>query len=181
MPDATGNSLFMSHPLPSPSKPAPRVAPNPWISGFILLARWSLGALFIYMGMNKALHPVEFLKLIRQYDMVHHHVLLNLIGTALPWFEVFCGVLLVAGLAVRGTAVMLIVMLIPFTAIVLKRALAIQAGGGIPFCAIKFDCGCGTGEVFICHKLAENTLLTLLALALAICRRGILAIRYSFA
>ena len=28
---------------------------------------------------------------------------------------------------------------------------------------MKFDCGCGTGEVFICHKLVENTVLLLLS------------------
>ena len=42
-----------------------------------LLARLLLGVLFIYMGLNKALHPVEFLKLLRQYDVLirlPHHV-----------------------------------------------------------------------------------------------------------
>ena len=28
---------------------------------------------------------------------------------------------------------------------------------------MKFDCGCGMGEVFICHKLVENTVLLLLS------------------
>jgi len=27
---------------------------------------------------------------------------------------------------------------------------------------VKFDCGCGTGEEFICRKLLENLLLILL-------------------
>ena len=35
-----------------------------------VLARWVLGAVFLYMGLNKALHPVDFLKLLRQYDIV---------------------------------------------------------------------------------------------------------------
>jgi uncharacterized membrane protein YphA (DoxX/SURF4 family) len=74
----------------------------------------------------------------------------------LPWFEIFCGLLLLAGVAVRGTAVMLIVMLVPFTVLVFRRALAIQSAQAIPFCMVKFDCGCGTGEVFICRKLLEN-------------------------
>ena len=39
--------------------------------------------------------------------------------------------------------------------------MALQAATGTPFCAIRFDCGCGTGEVVICPKLVENTLLTL--------------------
>ena len=80
-----------------------------------VLARWALGALFIYMGMNKALHPVEFLKLVRQYEMVDSYFMLNSVGALLPWFEVFCGLLLLTGTAVRGSALMLLAMLIPFT------------------------------------------------------------------
>src|ERR1051325_6191966 len=72
------------------------------------LVRCLLGALFIYMGLNKTLHPVEFLKLVRQYDVLHAPFALNLVASALPWFEVFCGMLLVLGVAVRGTAVMLV-------------------------------------------------------------------------
>ena len=131
-----------------------------------VLARCLLGAVFIYMGLTKALHPVEFLKLVRMYDVLHAPLALNLVASALPWFEVFCGVLLVLGVAVRGTAVMLVAMLVPFTLLIFLRALAIQKSGGLPFCAIKFDCGCGAGEVFICRKLAENALLTLAALFL---------------
>ena len=70
-----------------------------------VLARWWLGCVFIYMGLNKALpHPEYFLKLVRQYDMVTSPLLLNSIGAALPWFEVFCGLLLLVGVAVRGSA-----------------------------------------------------------------------------
>jgi len=129
-----------------------------------LLLRWVIGGLFIYMGLNKALHPVEFLKLVRQYDMVHTPWLLNSIAAVLPWFECFCGSLLVAGVLRRGAALVSVLMLVPFTLLVAKRAFAIHAEQGIPFCAIKFDCGCGAGEVVICHKLVENTLLLASAL-----------------
>src|SRR6266404_7974219 len=87
--------------------------------------RWLLGGVFIYMGMSKALHPEAFLKLVRQYQMVSDPVILNSIAAALPWFEIVCGLLLVGGVAVRGSALMLILMLVPFTLIVLRRALAI--------------------------------------------------------
>jgi uncharacterized membrane protein YphA (DoxX/SURF4 family) len=128
-----------------------------------VLARWALGALFVYMGLKKAMHPVEFLKLARQYEMVHSPFLLNSIAAVLPWFEAFCGVLLLAGIAVRGTALTLVAVLVPFTWLVLRRALALQALRAIPFCAVKFDCGCGAGEVYICGKLAENILLILVS------------------
>jgi uncharacterized membrane protein YphA (DoxX/SURF4 family) len=111
-----------------------------------VLARWLLGALFLYMGLSKALHPVDFLKLLRQYDLTQSSLLLNSMAAALPWFEVFCGLLLLAGIAVRGTALTLLVMLVPFTGVVLHRALLLQAALNIPFCAVKFDCGCGTAR-----------------------------------
>src|SRR3954447_18659474 len=82
------------------------------------VARWFLGGIFIYMGLVKALDPVTFLKLLREYELVGNSVLLNSIASALPWFEVFCGVLLLTGVAVRGSALVLIGMLIPFTLIV---------------------------------------------------------------
>ena len=146
-----------------------------------VLARWGLGCVFIYMGLHKALpHPKYFLELVRQYDMVTSPFLLNCIGAALPWFEVYCGVLLLLGVAVRGSALNLIAMLVPFTLVVLKRALAIAATKGIPLCAVKFDCGCGAGEVFICHKVVENTVLLLLSVWLLTgCGRQ-LCLRFSF-
>jgi uncharacterized membrane protein YphA (DoxX/SURF4 family) len=144
-----------------------------------VLARWFLGGLFIYMGLKKAMDPVEFLKLVRQYEMVDQPMILNSIAAALPWFEVFCGGLLLAGIAVRGAALMLVAMLIPFTLLILKRALAVASAESLAFCAVKFNCGCGTGEVLICRKLAENAGLTLLAAWLLAGRGRQLTARYS--
>jgi uncharacterized membrane protein YphA (DoxX/SURF4 family) len=128
-----------------------------------ILARWALAGVFIQMGLNKALHPEAFLKLVHQYDILASPFPLNAIAAALPWFEVFCGALLLAGVAVRGAALMLVAMLVPFSLLVLQRALAIASLKHLAFCAVKFDCGCGNGEVFICHKLVENLLLLLLS------------------
>jgi len=143
------------------------------------LARWVLGLLFIWMGLKKALHPAEFLTLVRQYEMVSTPLLLNIIAATLPWFEVFCGVLLLAGIAVRGAALMLLLMLVPFTLVVLRRALAIAAAQHLSFCLVKFDCGCGLGEVFICNKLAENCVLMLLAVWLLAGAGRKLSLRFS--
>jgi uncharacterized membrane protein YphA (DoxX/SURF4 family) len=131
-----------------------------------VLVRWALGGYFIYMGLNKALHPEGFLKLVRQYDVVNQYLVLNSIAAALPWFEVFCGLLLLSGIAVRGAALNLIAMLVPFTVLVAKRALAIAATQAVPFSTVRFDCGCGAGEVLITHKLIENTLMFLAACCL---------------
>jgi uncharacterized membrane protein YphA (DoxX/SURF4 family) len=129
-----------------------------------LLARWLLAAVFIYMGVNKVLHPESFLKQVDEYHFFTNYHLLNAVSAALPWFEVFCGIVLVTGLAIRGTALVLIAMLVPFTLLVIHRALDLASAKQIAFCAVKFDCGCGGGEIFICRKILENTLLLLLAL-----------------
>ncbi len=141
-------------------------------------ARWFLGGLFIYMGLSKALHPVEFLKLVHQYGLTDSPLLLNLIAAALPWFEVFCGLLLVSGVAVRGTALVLVLLLVPFTIVVLRRALAIHTLQSIPLCAVKFDCGCGNGEEWICSKLRDNCGLILLAAWLVAGRGRQLCLKY---
>jgi uncharacterized membrane protein YphA (DoxX/SURF4 family) len=151
---------------------------RPTLERAAVLVRWFLGAAFLYMGLRKALAPFEFLELVRQYDVVTNPFLLNLIASLLPWFEVFCGLLLIMGVAVRGSALVLIAMLVPFTWLVVRRALALSAQG-LPFCAIKFDCGCGGGEVFICHKLIENTGLFLIASSLLCARRGRLCLRFN--
>src|SRR5690348_5935586 len=64
-----------------------------------IAARWVLAAAFIYMGMHKVLAPAEFLGLVRQYNLTNNYIILNCIAAALPWFEVFCGLLLLFGIA----------------------------------------------------------------------------------
>jgi uncharacterized membrane protein YphA (DoxX/SURF4 family) len=127
-------------------------------------ARWILGAIFVYMGLTKAMHPVPFLKMVNEYHIVQAPLLLNLIAAALPWFEVLCGLLLLAGVAVRGTALVLFVLLVFFTLAVLRRALHLAAAPpGLPFSQVKFDCGCGNGVEFAWRKLSENSLQILAA------------------
>ncbi len=128
-----------------------------------VLARIALGVVFIYLGVAKAVDPVAFLKLVRQFGVLESPPALNVIAAVLPWFEVFSGMLLLLGVKPRATASVQFVMLAGFTVLVLARAIAIYRSGGVPFCAVKFDCGCGTGEVLICMKLAENAGLLVLA------------------
>lgn len=135
-----------------------------WCEWVGLLARLVIGGVYIYMGLSKALHPVEFLKLVRQYEVLPQPLLLNLTAAGLPWFEVICGLLLVAGVAVRGAALLSTLMLVPFTIMVTLRALDLADVRGISFCQVKFDCGCGAGEIWICYKIVEN--LVLLGLSL---------------
>jgi uncharacterized membrane protein YphA (DoxX/SURF4 family) len=122
-----------------------------------------LGATFVYLGAAKALDPVGFLKLVRQFDLPFGGLTLNAIAALLPWLEIFCGALLILGWKARGAALLLLGMLAAFTAVVTMRAWGIHATGALPFCSVRFDCGCGAGEVVICTKLLENLALMVLA------------------
>jgi uncharacterized membrane protein YphA (DoxX/SURF4 family) len=144
-----------------------------------VLARWLLGGVFVYTGLNKAHRPDLFLTLTRQYNLVTNPYLLNVIAATLPWFEVFCGLLLLGGVAVRGAALMMLGMLLFFTPLVLKRGLLLAAAHHLHLCLVKFDCGCGTGEVFVCNKMVENCVLMLLSAWLLTGRGRSLCARFS--
>ena len=144
-----------------------------------VVARWALAGVFLYLGAEKALQPVEFLKLLRQFGIFETPWLLNLTAAALPWFEIVCGLLLLLGVAVRGAALVVLGLLVPFTVFVLLRALELRGASGLALCAIKFDCGCGAGEVFACRKLAENALLMVLSLGLVVSGRDRFCLRHT--
>jgi len=132
----------------------------------LLVVRIVLAGLFLKMGLSKMLDPIDFLKLTREYHMLPEtpSYFLNLTAVVLPALELVCGLALLVGLPVRGAAVTLLAMLVVFTGAIFLRSLDIHAQGGIAYCAIKFDCGCGTGEVYICRKLLENGGLLFLSL-----------------
>jgi uncharacterized membrane protein YphA (DoxX/SURF4 family) len=129
----------------------------------VLVARLILGSVFCYFGLVKAIDPIGFLKLLRQFDVMPGSMALNLAAAILPWLEMLCGLLLLAGVALRGTALLVLLMLIGFTTVVFLRAQGIYESGTSAFCAIRFDCGCGAGDILICRKLAENAGLCVLS------------------
>ena len=131
----------------------------------MLISRGVLGVLFIYMAVSKIGDPIKFLKDIHEFRLLPETppMFLNLAAISLPWIEVLCGVLLLAGFRLRGATVTLLAMLVAFTIAIFLRAMGIHSQGGILFCDIAFDCGCGSGPINTCLKLSEN--LSLIALA----------------
>lgn len=136
-----------------------------------IAARCILGGFLIYMGIAKALASADFLKLLREYHFLSSPWPLNAVAAILPWFEVFCGILLVTGIALRATSAIVATLFLVFSIAITHRALDLQAQLRIPFCALRFDCGCGAGEVFVCRKLTENVVWLILAIWLAVSRR----------
>jgi len=132
----------------------------------LLMMRIVIGVMFLWMGIEKLGHPIEFLKQIHLYAMLPEEpaFFLNATAIVLPWLEVFCGVALIVGIWVRGAAAMIALMLAVFTPAILLRALAIQSADGTPFFEIAFDCGCGSGVVVTWKKLLTNSTLFLVTL-----------------
>ena len=132
----------------------------------LLLMRLVIGVMFLWMGIEKLGHPIDFLKQIHLYAMLPDEpaFFLNATAIVLPWLEVFCGVALILGIWVRGAATMIALMLAVFTPAILLRALAIQSAEGTPFFEIAFDCGCGSGVVVTWTKLLTNSSLFLVTL-----------------
>ncbi len=148
----------MNSSLEAPVAPL-KLVQSGWADYAGLASRWALGLLFVYLGCAKGMDPGSFLKQLRQYELTSSAYVLNTVAAALPWFEVFCGLLLLLGVAVRSAALLVLGMLIPFTGLVFHRALGVAHAQQIALCAVRFDCGCGTGEVLICRKIVENILL----------------------
>jgi len=124
----------------------------------LLIARVILGVIFIYMGSMKFGSPFEFLKQVRQYEMLPETpaIYLNATAIVLPWLEIVAGVALLIGLRIRGAAVAIALMLLVFTHAILIRGLHILSEQGGSFFDVVFDCGCGSGPVTIWIKLLGN-------------------------
>jgi putative oxidoreductase len=131
----------------------------------LLIARLVLGGAFIYLGVLKLSDPVAFLKALREYDMFPpgQPWLMNLTAAALPGAEVLCGVLLLLGVAVRGSALLLLALLLVFTVAIAAHAGELADAQSLALCAVEFDCGCGSGVQNACSKLTENAGLIVLA------------------
>ena len=137
-----------------------------------LLLRLVLGGVFLFLGLQKAIDPVAFLKALREYDFTSTPWLLNSVAALLPWVEVVFGSLLILGVWVRATSILLAILVVSFSVVIADRAFAIYEAQSLAFCAIQFDCGCGTGVVYVCRKLAENGLLGIGAIVLTLTRPG---------
>jgi len=78
---------------------------------FIL--RVILGVIFIWAGLNKILDPESFARIIYNYRILPS-ILVNPVAIVLPWVEVVCGLLLVSGHLVKGSALIIDILMIIF-------------------------------------------------------------------
>jgi uncharacterized membrane protein YphA (DoxX/SURF4 family) len=103
-----------------------------------LLARLSLASIWLFSGYLKAVDPRTTVVAVRGYQIFPESLVVPF-ASVLPYLELALGLLLLAGLATRLTAVLSAVVLVAFIAGVISAA----ARG------LSIDCGCfgGGGDV----------------------------------
>jgi uncharacterized membrane protein YphA (DoxX/SURF4 family) len=126
-------------------------------------ARMLLGAVFIYAGWGKILDPAAFAVIIGNYQILPP-ALIHPAALLLPWLEMVCGICLIVGRLVRGSALIVVFLMAAF-----MGALAFSAAQGL-----DVQCGCFSNDPAASSNLLLNLLrdLILLGVALAVLLRS---------
>jgi uncharacterized membrane protein YphA (DoxX/SURF4 family) len=136
---------------------------NPYL---LLVFRLVLAAVFVYAAAQKIGKPLAFADEIKMYGILDIGPLLYITAVVLPWVELLCGISLVTGIFMRGTALILLVLNGVFLVAVSIRTGAIMKADDIPFMKVYYDCGCGFGATYAWKKLAEDVVFLFFSLML---------------
>lgn len=130
---------------------------HPAMRTLSLAARMLLGIVFLVAGAEKLGALNTFGKSIAAYELLPEQ-LANIAAMLFVWTEIVVGILLIAGAAVRGSALVTSAMLVAFLVAILS---AIARG-------LDIDCGCfaGTPEPVGWKKVAEDVALLAAAIFL---------------
>lgn len=130
-----------------------------WVSTrelLVTLLRIVLGVVFINVSIEKIADPTAFAASVSGYRLLTADLAL-LVGTILPWIELLAGLGLLFGLFVRGSALLVLTLLILFTAVVLS---ALWRG-------LDISCGCYTQDPAAGRigwwKVGENVVLVVMS------------------
>lgn len=132
-------------------------------SYLLLLLRLILGFIFIYAGGEKIYDPDAFAQSISNYQLLNSFFTI-LTAIILPWLEIFAGILLMCGAAVRENALIISTLLFVFIA---AGIISLLRG-------LDIDCGCfGSASVKLgLQKIIENILLLAAGIILIISGPG---------
>ncbi len=125
-----------------------------WIDNRLveLVCRLLLGGVFVYASLDKILHPMEFAKVVYNYQILPLP-LSNLMAMSLPWLELFAGLALIIGVWRVEASFLLGGLLVVFIA-----ALTVNFYRGV-----DIDCGCltlsGGGRGISLTTIAEDVVL----------------------
>jgi len=138
---------------------------NPWM---LLVFRLALAAVFIYAGLQKIGKPLAFADEIEMYKVLGYGPLLYCVAIVLPWIELLCGISLVTGVFLRGSALILLIVNAVFIVVIAFRTVNVMAEEGIGFLEVYFDCGCGFGATYAWKKLIEDLIFLALSCILLV-------------
>ncbi len=122
-----------------------------------LAGRILLGAVFIYASWDKVLDPAAFAQSIANYQILPMQWV-NAAALFMPWLELICGLTLICGLAVRGSALILGILITIFIG-----ALASSIVRGL-----DIHCGCFTAGEGTPPSLYVDIFRDLILLAISI-------------
>jgi len=88
----------------------------PWRPDWILALRWLIGALLVWAALGKLANPQEFFTLLLAYRLPLPAGLVKVAAVVLPWLELLCGLLLLAGFRVQAALAWALVLFLVFTA-----------------------------------------------------------------
>ena len=142
--------------------------PARWIHHryLILVFRLLLAVVFIYAALQKIDKPRMFADEIKMYEALGDNAFVYLIAVILPWVELFCGLSLLTGWFIRGSALILFVFNAVFIVVITVRTVGIMSTKGTAFMDVYFDCGCGFGVTYAWKKLIEDSIFLIAALAI---------------
>jgi putative oxidoreductase len=96
-----------------------------------VLVRIALGIIMLWASVGKIRDPQGFAEIVENYQIVPP-VLVNLVAVLLPWVEAICGLSLILGFFVRGSSLIVNLLMLSFiTAFILNI-----------FRGIDVSCGC---------------------------------------
>lgn len=129
---------------------------------FLLICRLLVGGLFLYAGASKGLDPRAFAGEVAAYKILPYSLNL-LVAASLPWLEIICGGLLLAGRKVPATALILLGLEVTFAVFI---TLAISRG-------LTISCGCfgSSGGSSLPFALLRDLLLIALTIPLLWCHQ----------
>ena len=102
-----------------------------------------LGAIFIWASLDKISHPEEFIKIVESYKLLPFSLAV-IFAVSLPWIELICGLLLIAGTYTRSSALVLTSMLGSFMV-----AIGINLYRGADLSCGCFDVQTGSNDLWL--------------------------------
>jgi putative oxidoreductase len=126
--------------------------------------RLVIGGVFIYASVYKIADPAGFAKSIYNYRMMPGATI-NLMAIIMPWLELICGILIIIGPLMRGSALLIGLMLLVF---IIAIGTAIARG-------LDISCGCfkvGEGGRLVGLQTLIEDVLMLIAVGLILAFGG---------